>query len=149
MKYLAIETPLTAEVDKAAARPLAASGNRKRGRRRWTIEQKLAIVREVQETGDPVAIVARRHDMNANHLFVLMKRAREGRLIDRSNPLPIATAPNAFIDLGVISPGRQDGEPEARAPVRPHCEVPAAAGQTMPAGGRMEIVGANGPARDR
>ncbi|MGX5805886.1 transposase [Bradyrhizobium sp. Arg314] len=142
MKYLAMETPSTAEVDKTAALPLPAGGDRKRVRRSWTVEQKLAIVREVEETGDPVAAVARRHDMNANYLFILKKQAREGRLGGRPNPLSTETSATAFIDLGVISPGGQDVEPEGSAAAHRHGEVPATTGQAVPAGGRMEIVGA-------
>lgn len=144
MKYLAMETPSTAEVDETAALPLPAGGDRKRVRRSWTVDQKLAIVREVEETGDPVAAVARRHDMNANYLFILMKQAREGRLGGRPNPLSTETSPAAFIDLGVISPGGQNVEPERSAAAHRHGEVPATTGQAVPAGGRMEIVGANG-----
>ncbi|RWO19525.1 MAG: hypothetical protein EOS09_31060 [Mesorhizobium sp.] len=148
MKYLAMETPSTAEVDKTAALPLPAGGDRKRGRKRvrrsWTVEQKLAIVREVEETGDPVAAVARRHDMNANYLFILMKQSREGRLGGRPNPLSTETSPAAFIDLGVIRPDGQDVEPEGSVAAHRHGEVPATTGQAVPAGGRMEIVGANG-----
>ncbi|WP_245460116.1 transposase [Mesorhizobium sp. M1B.F.Ca.ET.045.04.1.1] len=147
MKYLAMETPTTAEVDKTAALPLPADGDRKRGRKRvrrsWTIEQKLAIVREVEETGDAVAAVARRHEMNANYLFLLMKQAREGRLGGRPQPLSSETSVAAFIDLGVISSEGQDVEPEGSAAHR-HGEGRTTSGQAVPAGGRMEIVGANG-----
>ncbi|RWE91534.1 transposase [Mesorhizobium sp.] len=75
-------------------------------------------MREVQESGDPVSVVARRHDMNANHLFIWVKQARQGRL-GRSNPLP-------------------------EKPARSHFEVPASTSQAVSTGGRMEIVGANG-----
>ncbi|WP_352997996.1 transposase [Mesorhizobium sp. M1273] len=80
-------------------------------RRSWTVSQKLAIVREVQESGDPVSIVARRHDMNANHLFIWMKQAQQGRL-GRANPVP-ETPPIAFIDMGVVGPRLHDVEPSA------------------------------------
>ncbi|WP_348526923.1 transposase [Mesorhizobium sp.] len=148
MKYLAMETPSTAEVDEAAALPLPAVADRKRGRKRvrrsWTVEQKLAIVREVQETGDAVAAVARRHDMNANALFLLMKQARQGRLGGRPKQLSTEASAAAFIDLGVINPDGQDVEPEGSAAAHCHGEGPVRTGQAVPAGGRMEIVGANG-----
>lgn len=61
--------------------PMArAEDYRRRGRRSWTLGQKLAIVKEAEESDDPVELVARRHDMNANHLFMRMERAREGLL---------------------------------------------------------------------
>ncbi|WP_050596692.1 IS66-like element accessory protein TnpA [Mesorhizobium ciceri] len=142
MKYLAMEQPSTLEASTAAAVPQPPDAGRQRTRRSWTVEQKLAIVREVQESGDPVSVVARRHDMNANHLFIWMKQAQEGRL-GRSNP-PSETPPIAFIDMGVVGPSLHDAEPEEPAPERSHSEVPATTRQAVSTGGRMEIVGANG-----
>nr|WP_192384695.1 transposase [Mesorhizobium silamurunense] len=128
------------EASTPAAVPLPPGAERQRTRRSWTVEQKLAIVHEVQETGDPVSVVARRHDMNANHLFI--KQAQEGRL-GRSNPLS-ETPAIAFIDIGVVGPSLHDLEPEEPAPERSHSEVPATTSQAVSIGGRMEIVGANG-----
>lgn len=99
-------------------------------------------MREVQESGDPVSVVARRHDMNANHLFIWVKHAQQGRL-GRANPLS-ETPPIAFIDMGVVGPGLHDVEPEESAPARSHSEVPVTTSQAVSTGGRMEIVGANG-----
>ncbi|WP_352912010.1 transposase [Mesorhizobium sp. M0923] len=97
MKYLAMEQPSTVEASTSAAPPPPGAG-RQRTRRSWTVEQKLAILREVQEPGDPVSVVARRHDMNANHLFIWMKEAGQGRL-GRSKSSP-ETSPVAFIHRG-------------------------------------------------
>jgi transposase-like protein len=55
-----------------------------RQRRSWTLDEKLAIIAEVESSGDPVAVVARRHDMNANHLFNWIDLARAGALGRRS-----------------------------------------------------------------
>jgi len=82
---------------------------RRRGRRSWTLDQKLAIVREAEESGDPVAVVARRHDMNANHLFAWMDRVRRGTLGRRQAAGD--KGPMDFIDLGVV--GRGGAAPEA------------------------------------
>ena len=41
-----------------------------RRRRRWSEEQKRQIVAETLEPGSSVSIVARRHDVNANQLFL-------------------------------------------------------------------------------
>lgn len=142
MKYLAMEQPSTVEASTSAALPLPTGAGRQRTRRSRTVEQKLAIVREVQETGDPVSVVARRHDMNANHLFIWVKQAQQGRL-GRAKPLP-ETPPIAFIDIGVVGPSLHDVEPEESAPARSHSEVPITTSQAVSSGGRMEIVGANG-----
>lgn len=82
---------------------------RKRPRRRWTLAEKLAIVEAAKTSGDPVAVVARRHGMNANHLFEWLQRDRDGTL-DRSALYAGSGGPLEFIDLGVVG-----GE----APLRP------------------------------
>ncbi|MGX5806345.1 IS66-like element accessory protein TnpA [Bradyrhizobium sp. Arg314] len=138
MKYLAMEQPSRVEASTPAALSLPTDAGRQRTRRSWTVEQKLAILGEVQESGDPVAVVARRHDMNSNHLHIWIKQAQERRLGGRSEPPPIA-----FIDMGVVGHSVHDVETEEPAPVRSHSEV-AAASQAVSAGGRIEIVGANG-----
>jgi len=68
-------------------------------RRRWTLDQKLAIVRE-SEAGDPVAVVARRYGMNANHLFIWRQQARAGTL--GRGKRERAAEPMRFIELGVV-----------------------------------------------
>lgn len=101
-----------------------------RSRRYWTVDQKLAIVREAQESGDPVAVVARRHDMNANHLFMWVDQARRGALGQRTGKPPPRTEPMDFIALGVVGARTPEAEPAtARAPS---------------AGGVMEIKLPNG-----
>ncbi|MFD1973258.1 transposase [Mesorhizobium kowhaii] len=134
-----MEQPSRVEASTPAALPLPTDAGRQRTRRSWTVEQKLAIMREVQKSGDPVAVVARRHDMNANHLHIWMKQTRERRSGDRSE-----TPPVAFIEMGVVGHSVHDVEPEEPGPVRSHSEVPAASCQAVSTGGRMEIVGANG-----
>jgi transposase-like protein len=57
----------------------------KRSRRRWTIEEKLAIVEAPKRCGDPVSVVARRYGMNANHLFNWLQRDRDGTLDRRGS----------------------------------------------------------------
>nr|WP_200999657.1 IS3 family transposase [Pseudomonas cichorii] len=49
-------------------------------RRRWSPEQKLAMVRESLEPGQSVSVVARRNGINANQLFLWRKLYQEGSL---------------------------------------------------------------------
>lgn len=49
-------------------------------RRRWTTEQKLAIVQETYEPDVTVSIVARRHGIQPNQLFAWRKLAAQGAL---------------------------------------------------------------------
>jgi transposase-like protein len=79
---------------------IALLGGRRR-RRSWTTAQKLAIVNEAKRGDDPVSVVARRHGMNANHLFNWMQRERDGTL-DRSGLYAQPGGPMDFVDLGVV-----------------------------------------------
>ncbi|WP_186374246.1 IS66-like element accessory protein TnpA [Roseomonas gilardii] len=49
-------------------------------RRRWTLEQKLALVEEVSRPGASVAAVADRHGMSRSLLFDWRRQAREGTM---------------------------------------------------------------------
>lgn len=49
-------------------------------RRRWTVSEKLAMVRETYEPGMSVSLVARRHGVNPNQLFQWRKLERIGAL---------------------------------------------------------------------
>jgi len=49
-------------------------------RRRWTAEQKLAMVRESLEPGKSVSMVARQHGVNPNQLFHWRKLYQDGSL---------------------------------------------------------------------
>ncbi|VVM67385.1 hypothetical protein PS662_01621 [Pseudomonas fluorescens] len=48
--------------------------------RRWSPEQKLAMVRESLEPRQSVSVVARRNGINANQLFLWRKLYQDGRL---------------------------------------------------------------------
>lgn len=49
-------------------------------RRRWTLEEKLALVEEVSRPGASVAAVADRHGMSRSLLFDWRRQAREGTM---------------------------------------------------------------------
>lgn len=101
MRYLAMDGAAAGAVTVLAAAPVR-EDPRRRSRRSWTIDQKLAIVKEAQACGDPVAVVARRHDMNANHLFTWIQQAQEGALGRRRSQARPRAEPMDFIDLGRI-----------------------------------------------
>ncbi len=50
-------------------------------RRRWTLEQKLALVEEVSRPGASVAAVADRHGMSRSLLFEWRRQVREGTML--------------------------------------------------------------------
>ena len=51
-----------------------------RNRRRWSVQEKLRIVLETLEAGVSVPVVARRHCVNANQLFIWRGQYRRGEL---------------------------------------------------------------------
>jgi transposase len=89
-----------------------------------TVEQKLAIVGEVSESGDPVAPVARRHDMNANHLFRWIQQAQEDALGGRRSS---SAEPQRmdFIDLGFVWDRPSRGAPMIEIQLPSGVRVPA------------------------
>ncbi|WP_238165124.1 transposase, partial [Pseudomonas aeruginosa] len=48
-------------------------------RRRWSVEEKLAMVRESLESGQSVLVVARRNGVNPNQLFHWRKLYQDGK----------------------------------------------------------------------
>jgi hypothetical protein len=104
----------------------AGAGQAKRSRRRWTVEEKLAIVAAAKTSGDPVAVVARRHGMNANHLFEWLRRDRDGTL-DRRTLYRAPGGPLDFVELGVV------GERPLCGPSAPAMEI------DLPCGAKVRI----------
>jgi transposase len=51
-----------------------------RRRRRWSVQEKLQIVLETLEAGVSVPVVARRHCVNANQLFIWRSQYHRGEL---------------------------------------------------------------------
>ncbi len=56
-------------------------------RRRWLVEQKLVMVRESNEPGRTVSMVARRHGLNPNQLFHWRKLYQDGGLSELADAL--------------------------------------------------------------
>jgi len=50
-------------------------------RRRWSVQEKAALVKETYEPGVSVSLVARKHGISASQLFNWRKLEREGALV--------------------------------------------------------------------
>jgi len=50
-------------------------------RRRWSPEEKRAIVEEAEELGNSISSVARKYDINPNQLFAWRRLMRQGALV--------------------------------------------------------------------
>jgi transposase-like protein len=107
----------------------------KRTRRSWTINEKLAIVDAAKHSGDPVSVVARRHGMNANHLFNWLQRDRDGTL-DRRALYGEAGGSPAFVEAGVIG-----GEASGRGAPALEIELACGARVKVAAGMDPDLLG--------
>jgi transposase len=73
-------------VDTTAERGVSEErGANVRTRRRWPAQEKLRIVLQTLEPGVSVPVVARRHSLNANQLFIWRSQYRRGELIADSD----------------------------------------------------------------
>jgi transposase len=77
-----------------------------RTRRRWSVQEKLRIVRETLEPGVSVPVVARRHSVNANQLFIWRGQHRRGELISRTT----ADRPARLLAVEVQPPVPEEAE---------------------------------------
>ncbi len=88
-------------------------------RRRWTTEQKLALVEEAMRPGSSVAGVADRHGMSRSLLFEWRRQAREGTM-----PGLVGTEPevaSTLVPVRVV----EDPPPRPQAPGSSRPERPA------------------------
>ncbi|WP_321143134.1 IS3 family transposase [Pseudomonas extremaustralis] len=117
-------------------------------RRRWSPEQKLAMVRESLEPGQSVSVVARRNGINANQLFLWRKLYQDGSLSAVSAGEAVVSASElsdalkqileSATDIGQKNDG--SGNPQRSRGERPVAKMDCAL--TLVAGGRpVKLVG--------
>ena len=95
-------------------------------RRRWSIEQKLAILAEAGRPGISVSEVARRFDLHANQVFKWRRQARLGELM----PVDPAAIPGfVSVALEVAPPSISLARPLAGGDLPGHFEVHLANGR--------------------
>src|SRR5436190_7560007 len=102
-------------------------------RRRWTIEEKVAILDEASQPGASITAVADRHGISRNLIYLWRRQAREGSMpgVTVSN-----AAPSSFVAVQVAD--RADEAPPQNVPQR----LPAAVGRRR--SGLIEIALSNG-----
>lgn len=103
-------------------------------RRRWTLEQKLALVEEVLRPGASVAAVADRHGMSRSLLFAWRRQVRDGTMpgVVRAEGAP------ALVPVRVVADGLPREAPRPSLPSRGPGGRPARSGTTL------EVVLRNG-----
>ena len=77
-----------------------------RTRRRWSVQEKLRIVTETLESDVSVLVVARRHSMNANQLFIWRRQYRRGEPVARGQ----AERPARLLQVEIRPPAAQGAE---------------------------------------
>jgi len=102
-----------------------------RTRKRRSIQEKLQIVRETLQSEASVAVIARRHGVNANQLFTWRRQYQRGQLEGRSGVQTKAA---------IVLPVQIAELPQACAP-----GSSAETTQPSPSAPRIEIELANGP----
>ena len=102
-------------------------------RRRWTIEQKVAILDEASQPRASVSAVADRHGISRNLIYLWRRQAREGSM---AGVTMSGAAPSPFVPVRVAD--SVDDAPAQNMPKR----LPAPAGRRR--SGRIEIALTNG-----
>ena len=110
------------------------SGIAIRRRKRRSIQEKLQIVRETLQLQESVAVIARRHGVNANQVFAWRRRYQRGQL-------PLEGRSGARLQEPVILPVHVAQPP----PVHTHRLDPVEASHSPHGVPRIEIELAEGP----
>lgn len=92
-------------------------------RRRWTLEQKLALVEEVSRPGASVAAVADRHGVSRSLLFEWRRQVREGTM---PGVVRAETAP-ALVSVRIV----EDASSRRQSAASSRPERPARPGTTI------------------
>jgi transposase len=80
-------------------------------RRRWTSEQKLALVAETLRPGASPTQIARRYGISTGLLYTWRRLARDGEL----SLVPVATPATEFVPVEIVPEARVPGEEGAGA----------------------------------
>ena len=101
-------------------------------RRRWTIEQKVAILEEASQPRASISAVADRHGISRNLIYLWRRQAREGSM---PGVTVTGAAPSPFVPVRIA-----DSVEDAPAQTMPK-RLPAPGGRRRP--GLIEIALAN------
>lgn len=106
-------------------------------RRMRTLDEKLAIVKEASQPGASVALVARRHGVNANLVFGWLRLHRRGLLEGRRHGKPVPLLPVKIATPTLTPTERTSLPPETKRSRR------ASSGDAVPEP-RLELVLSDG-----
>jgi transposase len=110
--------PLGAQMDASPKGENEEAGAARATRRVRTVEEKLAILREVAKPGASVAAVARKHGMNANLLFGWRRLHRQGVLENRRHAKAVPLLPVKIERPTLLPTVKASSPPKAAAATR-------------------------------
>jgi transposase-like protein len=113
-------------VEHAKAAETSAVGVQTRKRR--TIQEKLRIVRETLHAQASVAVIARRHGINANQVFAWRRQYQRGQLVEGSGaitqePVVVPVRIAELSQVQEVEASTRTAEPIPRASLAPRIEI--------------------------
>ena len=121
-------------------------GRQVRRRKQWAVQEKLQIVRETLQPDASVAVVARRHGVNANQVFSWRRAYRRGKLLERGVETAGERRAPALLPVQIHVPMKAAPQEARAAPVSP-APQPERVEIEFPSGTRLRIWGGLGTDR--
>lgn len=109
------------------------------GRRFWTVEQKLAMLRDAFGPGGSVRSAMERHEVTSGLLYTWRRKAMAGLLLDRPPaplPRPVGESGASFAEVRVDNP---DGTPPPASLPSPIPDTPGKIAIELPSGIRLSV----------
>ena len=122
------------------------AGRQIRRRKQWSVQEKLQIVRETLPPDASVAVVARRHGVNANQIFTWRREYRRGKLLERGAESAGERKAPALLPVQIHVPMKAAPQEARAAPVSP-APQPERVEIEYPSGTRLRIWGGLGTER--
>lgn len=102
------------------------------GRRRWTVEQKLGILRDAFGPGGSVRAAMERHDIGSGPIYVWRRQAMSGELTG-VRPAALSVVGPAFAEVEIAEPAI------AAAPAQSVAQHDGQIGIELPSGVRLTV----------
>lgn len=104
-----------------------------RSRKRRSLQEKLQIVRETLHGQASVAVIARRHGVNANQVFAWRRQYHRGQLVEGSGAQAqeAVIVPVQVAELPQVQASTRIAEPGPRATTGPRIEIELAEGPRL------------------
>lgn len=112
------------------------------GRRFWTVEQKLTMLRDAFGPGGSVRSAMERHDVTSGLLYTWRRNAMSGLLLDRpmkTLPPPAAEAGSSFAEVRITDSVAISPPPPPSAPLASVSEAAGRIEIALPTGVRLSV----------